>query len=177
MFAAVRSLHALQKTERQQNSIHPLPERQFTLAPLTPSQCPYSKTKPSSFWSVDWEGGGRGVLNQILVFLPIKCPLILQPSSIVFDTRNLFSIVIRNRVLWAGCRGIGTIVLYAPVEILLLLHNSGQHLGVEGIIPFEATILPPRSPSPTLSSPPTCRTLHSQMMAHTAILLLQQQMC
>lgn len=38
-------------------------------------------------------------LNHILILLPIKRPLILQPPSVIANTGNLFAVVVRDRVI------------------------------------------------------------------------------
>lgn len=66
--------------------------------------------------------GSHPCLNQVLILLQVERSLVLQPSPVILDATNLLAVVIRNRVLRAGRRRVGTVLLDPGVEDLLFLY-------------------------------------------------------
>jgi hypothetical protein len=55
------------------------------------------------------------------VLFAVEGTLVLQPAPVVLDTRDLLTVVVRDRVLRAARRRVGTVSLNACVEALLFL--------------------------------------------------------
>lgn len=64
--------------------------------------------------------------DHALVLLQVESSLILQPSSVILDTRDLLSIVIRNRILRTARAWICTILLDSSIETLLFPRNLAR---------------------------------------------------
>ena len=61
--------------------------------------------------------------SEHLLSLEVECPLVLEPSTIILHTTNLFSIEIRDWIIKGGCGWIDSIFLNPSKEFLFFLYR------------------------------------------------------
>ena len=104
--------------------------------------------------------------NNRLVLLQVERPLVLQPPPVVLDRCDLLAIVIRDRVLRARSRGVGSVALDAAVEALLFLQSSSSAHASNPNVNLVGDMSSTHLSNPPIPPPPSRPRLKPQI-AHT----------